>query len=128
MFFRSLFIRFNRVSLQLFENGTANLTGIKTMEQGHIDMQKFCKAVGTSISSYKITTITATATLDFNFENLKRHPDAEYEPEIYPAIYFNSDKGKAVLFRSGKVNFVGIKFLERVNEIFNEIKVKISYD
>ena len=78
--FRAVFIRFDRISLQLFENGTLNITGITSEEQGLQKVKEFCEAVGSSIKSYKITTITATGKVKLNFESLKRHPDAEYYP------------------------------------------------
>ena len=123
--FRAIFIRFGKVSLQLFENGTANITGITTQEEGLYYIAGFCLKVGTSIVSWKTTSITATAKLEYNFEKLKRHPEAEYEPELYPAIYFTLSECKAVVYHTGKINFVGIKCLDHVDEMFNEIKSKI---
>ena len=123
--FRAIFIRFGRVSLQLFENGTLNITGIKTQEEGLYFVADFCMKVGTKILSFRTTSITATAELEIGFEALKRHPEASYEPELYPAIYFTLSKCKAVVYHTGKINFVGIKSLDHVDEMFNEIKLKI---
>ena len=87
-------------------------------------MDAFCKKVETSIIFYKIVNITASSNLTINFERLKYHPEAEYEPELFPAI-FRKNKETAIIFHSGKVILTGLKSEIRVNDSFNEIKLKV---
>ena len=70
--------------------------------------------------------LTATTRLTLNFEKLKRHPEAEYEPELFPAIYFRKGKEVTAVFHSGKIIMTAIKSEIRVNDKFIEIKSMIE--
>ena len=124
--FSGLFIKFGKASILLFKSGRANLTGVRSEDEALCIMNKFCTKLETSIIFYKIVNLTATSRLRFNFEKLKRHPEAEYEPELFPAIYFRKGKEVTAVFHSGKIIMTGIKSEIRVNDKFIEIKSMIE--
>ena len=87
---------------------------------------------------------TPSANIGFTIDNicgngdLKTHIDLEkfqsfacqhpiqYNPEIFPGMYIRCDNLVMILFSNGKVNFVGAKRFEDLDESFHRLKQLVT--
>ena len=80
---------------------------------------------------YEVDNITATSDLnmrinieDFIEENYDINFLLAYNPERFPGLFIRGNSGKIILFRSGKVVFVGSKNLEEIEDLLKWVKKK----
>ena len=80
--------------------------------------------------SFKIDNTTATGNLqkvidieDFIDTNEDVSHLIDYNPEIFPGLFFKNEngKGKSILFKSGKCVIVGCSTLLQVNQVFQNL-------
>ena len=55
-------------------------------------------------------------------------PFTQFEPEIYPALYYHQGSGhpKVSIFHTGKMIFTGVRDEMQMYQLFNNLREKVS--
>ena len=109
--------------LLIFYSGKIIETNFKKISDARRSLEKFSYTTGISIIKHKIVNITGALKMPFriNMNSLLIEENVEYEPELFPGIYFKYKTGKIILFHSGKYILTGFKLnknLYSVNRSF----------
>lgn len=82
---------------------------------------------------YTVDNITASADLgrrlslrEFIAENEDLEDYIQYTPERFPGLFVRGKKGKAILFKSGKIVVIGVKSEKELQELLEWIELKCA--
>lgn len=113
--FNSAIIKVPEGVINIFLSGKAIVTGIQDEKIGLMLIEKFLKEIKPEIDivSSKIVNVTGCAALGFrpDCRRLCMHSDVTYEPELFPAIYYQRKNSKIIImiFHTGKMVLTGGK-------------------
>lgn len=132
--FNSAVIKFPDGVMNIFFTGKAIITGIRDEKDGLRLMKEFLKKVKPKVDivSSKIVNVTGCAALGFrpDCKRLCLHSDVTYEPELFPAIYYQRKNSKIVImiFHTGKMVITGAKSKSQLDSaLFNFREEMKSY-
>ena len=118
---------------QVYSNGKVTVNGGTSVAQSLALTKLFAldiQVCGFPVSLSKFTVANVIGSLDMGhglkIEKISSALRAEYTPEIFPGLAIHLETCTAVLFHSGKVNFVGAKSEEDLQEAEFELKVLIN--
>ena len=134
---RNILVIKDRFTLIVFKqkNGKyhINITGIKSLEgiKPTITWLKstYCNQNDFQLISHDIDNITSSFCMDSLLPLDKLATciqNSSYNSEIFHALYIKSSEGTLVVFRSGKINIVGCKSVQRTLTLWNLVKNKIN--
>lgn len=115
--------------LLVFRNGKINVVGNKRIEDAEDAVDELClKLQKKKEYTRRIVNIVATCALSHPIvlNDLANNGDFEYNPEIYPAAYYNIGKAKISVFHTGKIIFTGFSDFTDIVNAFDEVHLLIK--
>lgn len=132
--YQSFLVINKKWSIVVFKQGNksynhVNICGLKNYTEilESIDILSRISNTPSADISFSIDNICGNGDLktDINLEKFQsyacQHP-IQYNPEIFPGMYIRNGALVMVLFKNGKVNFVGAKRFEDIEESFHKLK------
>ena len=124
-FFSARRVKVPNGSAIVFKNGQVNLTGFTSKCEAEQASTFFKNRINYSeegAMELKIQNITASGSLPFkiDFNEISKLPNAFYEPELFPAIYFENNKETIMLYHTGKFILTGFKSVKRLHSAHEE--------
>ena len=108
---------------QVYRNGKITINGARSVRAARALSQKFCGMIGnagynTELSAFKIVNVVACCKVKslIPIEQVYTRigsdfPHTIFNPELFPGMSVKMSNCTAVLFRSGKINFLGCSIL-----------------
>ena len=105
----------HKAHCQIYANGKITINCGRSLDEAGRKCELFCERIKICgypviMKDYKIVNIIATLDMGrrLDLRNLSSLPNAFYEPEIFPGMTMFLTGCTAVLFSSGKINFLGV--------------------
>ena len=104
---------------QVFRNGKITVNGARSVRAARALSRKFCELIGnagysTTLNNFKIVNVVACCKLSTGIiieevypRLVTDFPYTIFNPELFPGMSVKMSSCTAVLFRSGKINFLG---------------------
>ena len=124
--FSALLIRIlqpHKAHCQVYRNGKITINGARSVRAARALSRKFCEMIrnagySTELSAFKIVNVVACCEIksvipiEQVYTRIKSDfPHTIFNPELFPGMSVKMSKCTAVLFRSGKINFLGCSSL-----------------
>jgi len=123
----------HKAHCQIYANGKITINGGRSLDEAGRICELFCermKLCGYPVimKDYKIVNIIATLDMGrrLDLRKLSSLPNAFYEPEIFPGMTMFLTGCTAVLFSSGKINFLGARCVSDLHAAEMEKKNLLS--
>ena len=120
---------------QLYSNGKITINGGKSIRQNQALAKKFTDQLinagyGCILSDFVVVNMVCSVDiqrklpLEKIFPELRKHfPKIDYSPELFPGLSVRMTDCTAVLFHSGKINFLGCKALIDAEAAFIDLQL-----
>ena len=108
---------------QVYQNGKITINGARSVRAARALSRRFCEMIrdtgySAELSAFKIVNIVACCKLSTSIaieqvypRLLSDFPHTIFNPELFPGMSVKMSNCTAILFRSGKINFLGCSIL-----------------
>lgn len=123
------------VTVMVFSSGKYHLTGGNSIEQVHeanaelIDIFEFDLGTEVNPSKLEIRNLVYRGEFDreFDLEVLADDiRDCDYDPEVYPGLYYSKDGAQMTIYRTGKFTVTGATGRKEVEDLIETFQLDIT--